>query len=289
MLLIADSGSTKTDWILVDKTGKISETSTMGFNPFFHSSSTIESEVLKNETLRENASKISKLVFFGAGVSSENRRQIIKDGVKNIFMNCSDFTIDHDMKGAAIAACGDGSGIVCILGTGSNSCFFDGKNVFENIPSLGYILGDEASGAYFGKMLITDYLYKKLPETIHHDFENEFKTDKNSLLETIYKKPNANVFLASFMKFIVAHKTENYIQQMILAGFSKFAELHICTFENYSKYQVHFIGSVAHLFNEELQETALKCNFKTGNIVQKPIWAIASFYCQKYGYPLKTV
>ncbi|NUM31873.1 MAG: N-acetylglucosamine kinase [Bacteroidetes bacterium] len=286
MLLIADSGSTKTDWVLVDANGKKVETSTIGFNPFFHSSSIIESEIFKNEILKKNASSITKLVFFGAGVSNENKKKIIKDGLISIFINCKDFTIEHDMKGAAIAACGDQSGIVCILGTGSNSCFFDGKDVFENIPSLGYILGDEASGAYFGKMLLIDFLYKKLPENINTKFVQEYKTDKNTLLDTIYKKPHANVFLASFMKFIVANKNEQYIRQMILAGFAKFAEFHISSFNNFSNFKVHFIGSVAQLFNEELYETSLKYNFKIGNIIQKPINSITSYYCKKMGYPL---
>lgn len=289
MLLIADSGSTKTDWILINNDGNATEVSTIGFNPFFHSSTTIETEILKNETLSNNALNVDNLVFFGAGISSNDRKQIINIGFKSVFKNCKKITIDHDMKGAAIAACGDNKGIVCILGTGSNSCFFDGSEVYENVPSLGYILGDEASGAYFGKILLTDFLYKKLPEHLHKDFINEFNADKDLILETIYKKPNANVYLASFMKFIVKHSNDQYVKETIKAGFSKFASIHICTFKNYNEYPVHFIGSVAHLFNDILSETAVKHNFKIGNIIQKPVISIAKYYCNKLDHKLNFI
>ena len=284
MLLIADSGSTKTDWLFIDKNGNKIETSTIGFNPFFQSEEVISSEIIKNQTLNKNADSVENLIFFGAGVSSINKQNIILDGLKKVFKKCKNISAEHDMKGAAIAACGNFSGIVCILGTGSNSCFYDGTETFENIPSLGYILGDEASGAYFGKILITDFLYKNMPENISNYFKKEFEMDKDTLLDTIYKKPNANVFLASFMKFIVIHKHELYIRKMIENGFSKFAEYHICSFTNFKSLPVHFIGSVAYLFNDILHITAEKHNFKIGKIMQKPINDLAKYYSQKLNY-----
>lgn len=289
MLIVADSGSTKTDWIIVDKNGNFTETSTIGFNPFFQNEDVISTEICKNEILSKNADLVENLVFFGAGVSSLNKQNIILGGLKKVFKKCKNISAEHDMKGAAIAACGQEKGIVCILGTGSNSCFFDGKETFENIPSLGYILGDEASGAYFGKILIKDFLYKKMPENISNYFKTEFETDKDDLLDTIYKKPGANVFLASFMKFIFKHKHEYYIRKMIEKGFSKFAEYHICSFKNYKSEPVHFIGSVAYLFKDILNETSNIFEFNIGKILQKPINELAQFYCKKLDYPLNIV
>ncbi|MFM9943598.1 MAG: hypothetical protein ACKVQB_00050, partial [Bacteroidia bacterium] len=190
MLLVADSGSTKCDWILVKSTGERLETSTMGFNPFFHNSVFIESELKKNELFVKYAGEVADLYFFGAGASSQNRNSIIENGLKKVFTNAKNIIVDHDIKAAVIATAGDQPGIVCILGTGSNSCYFDGETVSEKIPALGYILGDEGSGAYFGKILLTKYLYKKLPMELETALEKDCGVSKESIFEAIYNKPN---------------------------------------------------------------------------------------------------
>lgn len=286
MLLVADSGSTKCDWILVKSTGERLETSTMGFNPFFHNEELIGNELRKNELFREFSEKVLHIRFYGAGASSNERNSIIERGLQSVFINATEIVVDHDVKAAVIATAEDNAGIVCILGTGSNSCYYDGKTVHEIIPALGYILGDEGSGAYFGKKLLSKYLYKKLPLELAAALEKEYGVTKESILDSIYKKPNANVYLASFMKFAHANQSHPFFKELIYKGLSDFINIHVWCFENFREVPVHFVGSIAYYFRDVLEEVAKNYRFTIGRIIKKPVTSLADYYCKKLNYPL---
>jgi len=286
MLLVADSGSTKCDWMLVNADGQRFETSSMGFNPFFHNEDVVESEILKNKLLRENADKILHICFFAAGASSDDRNAILERGLRRVFKNTNSMIVDHDLKGAAIALAQDEHGIACILGTGSNSCYYNGKTVLEAVPALGYVLGDEGSGAYFGKILLSKYLYKKLPIELAASLEKEYGVTKESIFEAVYNKPNPNVYLASFMKFAKENQNHPFFKEMIYKGLSAFINIHVWCYENFREVPVHFVGSIAYHFKDLLEEVARNYRFTIGNIIQKPIGNLTDYYCEKLNYPV---
>ena len=207
MILIAESGSTKTDWVLIDESNEKQYFKTIGFNPFFHSTDLIVSTVQKNKELIAYSDQISKVFFYGAGCSSSDMNQIVLKAMNRLFPN-ADSNVDHDLLACALATYEDEPSISCILGTGSNSCFFDGENVREEVPAIAYVLGDEGSGAYYGKKLLRDYLYNKLPTDIKYGLENELKITKAAIFERVYMRPHANVYLASFIE---ADKTQSSI------------------------------------------------------------------------------
>jgi N-acetylglucosamine kinase-like BadF-type ATPase len=286
MLLVADSGSTKCDWILVKSNGERLETNTMGFNPFFHNEELIASEISKNEILMSHADKILNIYFFGAGASSKQRNTIVENGLKKVFKNTVELRVDHDLIGAAIATAEDDPGIACILGTGSNSCYYDGITVHEVVPALGYILGDEGSGAYFGKILLSKYLYKKLPIELATALEKEYGVTKESIFEAVYNKPNPNVYLASFMRFARDHNDHPFFKEMIYKGISGFINIHVWCYENFREVPVHFVGSIAYYFKDTLEEVAKNYRFTIGKIVKKPVTPLADYYCKKLNFPI---
>ncbi len=275
MLLIADSGSTKCDWVfVVDETEQAFFT--MGFNPFFHDSNKIESEISKNQGLTAVANQVKKLYYYGASVSSTDRAQIVINALKNVFKN-AEIQVDHDMIGSVYATCGTAPGIACILGTGSNSCYFDGKNISEKVPALGYILGDEGSGSWLGKRLLRDFLYHDLPA----DLENDLKAtglEKEIVFENIYKKPNVNVYLASFARFLGPRQNIPYVKQIIKEGFEAFVKVHVCKFDDYKNVPVHFVGSVAYFSKDILAEVCQEYGLKLGVVTNEPIRGLVQYH-----------
>ena len=178
MILVADSGSTKCDWIIIDNSNTKLKTKTMGFNPFFHSTEFILGKIQENKIFQDYRDKIIEIYFYGAGCSSANRKLILENALSQFFNHAERIVVDHDLTGAALATTPFSPGIACILGTGSNSCFFDGKNIHENVPALGYILGDEGSGSYFGKILLADWLYHRMPTELAIEFQKRFNLTK---------------------------------------------------------------------------------------------------------------
>jgi glucosamine kinase len=277
MILIADSGSTKCDWMLIEGETHI-PTHTIGFNPFFHSTEFIANELRKNAILTDSIASISQIHYYGASCSNDARITLVKNALSAVFTRATEIEVKHDLTGAAIAACGGREGIACILGTGSNSCYYNGREVHEEIPALGYILGDEGSGSYFGKFLLSHLLYKKLPADIAEDFSSVFKLTKDSILFNIYNEPNANVYLASFMRFVSERIDHPFLYQMVFDGLKKFAEVHILCYSNYHSIPVNFVGSIAFHFQAILKQVANDLGFQVGNIIKKPIDGLADFH-----------
>lgn len=276
MILIADSGSTKCDWIVVD--GDIRrEFSTMGFNPFFHNEEIIIDAIQKNTDLYFYSKKIKLLFLYSAGCSSRDLKAIVERALKHCFPMANIY-VDHDLVAAAFATYDGKPGISCIMGTGSNSCFFDGDIVKEQVPALGYILGDEGSGSYYGKQLLSKYLYNQLPEKLLKELEKKYQLNKDVIFQNVYMKPHANVYLASFMRVISENKDLEFVQQMIFDGTIHFMKNHVCCFPNYQRYSVHFIGSIAFIFEDIVKKAAESLNIKVGNIIQKPIHGLIDYH-----------
>jgi N-acetylglucosamine kinase-like BadF-type ATPase len=279
MILIADSGSTKTDWCLTKDGLQTNIFHTIGYNPYFIDTEAIYYSLSENLLKDLDSKCVSKIYFYGAGCSAPNLNVIIQRGIEQVFQSAK-VTVEHDLMACAYSTYEGRPAISCILGTGSNSCFFDGKDVSEEVPALGYILGDEGSGSYFGKKLITDFLYHKLPSNIEKRMFSE-GWDKDKLVDHIYRLPHANVFLASFMPVIVDFKDEPYIIEMVKEGFNHFVQNHVLCFKNCREVDVNFVGSIAHFFEDELREVCSLHKIRLSNIVRRPIDGLIHYHQQK--------
>lgn len=278
MILITDGGSTKCDWVLLDNFGDIVfKTDTLGLNPAVINKEELLLRITSNTALQNVFKNVEVLDFYGAGCGTATPRSILKEVLEALFTNAK-VNVYEDMSAAVFAATTE-PGIVCILGTGSNSCYFDGTEIHTSIPSLGYILMDEASGNYFGKRLIRDYYYKRMPSKIAVEFEKKFNLDADSIKVNLYKKPNPNAYLASFAQFIFTQKEINpYFYALIKEGISNFIECRILCYKKAHEVPVHFIGSIAHFSAEIIKECFNTHNLKLGNIVQRPIDGLISYY-----------
>ncbi|PWL31338.1 MAG: ATPase [Fluviicola sp. XM-24bin1] len=275
MLIVVESGSTKSDWMLVQGNSR-NQVSTIGFNPYFHNEDDVEEELRKNCALVEIASEVTDIFFYGAGCSIPELNAKIERGLKRIFTN-AEVSVDHDLNACAYATYNGRPEIACILGTGSNSCYFDGEEMFEEIPALDYVLGNEGGGTYFGKQMLADFLYKRLPLELHDELV-ALKLDKASIVDNVYIKSNANVYIASFMPILIKHKSLPYCQQLIREGLEKFIEIHVKCFANYKDVEVNFVGSVAHLLSEELMEVCKEQEINVGAIVRRPLEKLVDFH-----------
>ena len=277
MILIAESGSTKTDWVLVNDNKEITMFKTMGFNPFFHSSEFIAEEIQNNKEFYEASKNVDKLYFYGAGCSSDEMNNIVNIGLNKTYPN-STIIVDHDLLACALSTYQGEPSISCILGTGSNSCYFDGKVLREEVPAIAYVLGDEGSGSFYGKKLLRDYLYNQLPESISKDFESQFGNAKADIFENVYMKPHANVYLASFMKFINRHYHHEYVVNMIQHGMNEFMKIHVCCYPEHKSVKTHFIGSISKIFERELIQAAKNNGVILGEIIQKPVDNLVNYH-----------
>ncbi len=266
MLLVADSGSTKTQWLT--ETGELFET--IGFNPHFHTKDSVLIAMAKDTKLKNISAKISAVFFYGAGCSSPERNAIIASALKDFFPAAT-IAVDHDLKAAAFATYNGKTCISCIIGTGSNSCLFDGENLTETVPALGYVLGDEGSGSWFGKELARAYLYHLLPEKTHLLFEAHCAKGKEEIFEKVYRQPYANVYLASFAKLLSVSPDKDFISGLVQRGFREFFRYHVVCYENYKSYPVHFVGSLAFHFSNELKTAAAEFDCRVQNISKEPV------------------
>ena len=278
--LVADSGSTKTDWLLLDEEYGNSEFHTTGINPVRDSSSII-TNVLMDELVPyiPSACEVSKVHFYGAGCMDPYRSELIKI-LKDIFPN-AEITAESDLLGAARALCGKDPGIVCILGTGSNSGLYDGKHIINNISPLGFILGDEGSGAVLGRTLIGNLIKGDMPSGLLEDFLDFFHLTIPEIIDKVYRKPCPNLFLASLVPFIQHHREIPQIHDMLVSSFRQFITRNVCHY-GHREMPVNFVGSIAHTFKRELSESIEAEGLILGEIIQHPIQNMAKFH-QKFG------
>ena len=278
-MIVADSGSTKCDWLIMDpNTGKVTqEVSTMGFNPFFHTVSHILDALNDSSELVKRSREATNVHYFGAGCSSPERRKVVYDALAKFFFNAKSVQVDHDLIGAAYATCDGKPGIACILGTGSNMCYFDGEVVVNESTALGFILGDEGSGSYMGKQLLRDFLYDDLPSQIKKELVEEFGLSREVVFHNVYSRPFANVYLASFAPFLSRHRHYYYVRKLVRKSLIDFLDTHVITDEHYEEVPVHFVGSIAFFYEDILREVCTRKGIQTGNIVQQPVHNIAAY------------
>lgn len=279
MRLIVDSGSTKTDWIAIDYSGNILfETQTLGLNPQVLSEAIVEERIINNYELYRIRNEVDSTFFYGAGCGTEPPRKLMEGVLKSIFQN-STISVKEDTYAAVYAITDPGEpSIVCILGTGSNCSFYDGEVVHQKITSLGYILMDDASGNYFGRQLLRDYYFNKIPRTLSDSFAEDFNLGAEEIKTNLYKKSNPNTYLATFAKFVIVNKNEPYIQGLINKGLSLFIENQINQFDNAKELPIHFIGSISYFLKEELEAKLISYGLTLGKILKKPIEGLVSYH-----------
>ena len=278
MTLIADGGSTKCDWILLNSEGEIVlKTRTLGLNPAVVPKEELYSRILENEDLKNIFETTQIVDFYGAGCGTETPQQLFSKVLKELFIN-AEVSVNEDLLAAVYAATTE-PGIVCILGTGSNSCYFDGKEIHANVPSLGYVLMDEASGNYFGKRLIRDYYYQKMPKKIAQEFEKRFDLDPDVIKINVYQEANPNTYLASFAEFIfTSEEVSGYFWKLISEGMTKFIENRVLCYKEAQNVPVHFIGSIAHFSEEMIRDAMAPYHLELGNIIRRPIDGLIEYY-----------
>lgn len=276
MILIADSGSTKTDWVLHDSNSIVARIKTQGLNPTLQ-----ESEEIYNILKEELADKISSdapdtIYFYGAGCAYEGANERMRTALSKIFTT-KKIEINSDLLAAARALCGHEEGIACILGTGSNSCLFNGKKIVENTPSLGYILGDEGSGAYLGRQLVSDCIKKQLPAAICKKFLTQYNLTIAGILERVYHEPLPNRYLASFAPFLAENRNNAEIKALLKHCFTLFFQRNTMIYRR-SWLPIHIVGGIGITFANELKETAESLGLSIGNIVESPMNGLIEYH-----------
>jgi N-acetylglucosamine kinase-like BadF-type ATPase len=274
MILIADSGSTKTNWSLIDKDLSIQTCITDGINPFFLTEKAIMDLLKQKFTLP--LEDITAVYFYGAGCTPE-KSPLVFEVLSAFFHSCS-IEVNSDLLAAARSLCDDKEGIACILGTGSNSCYYDGEKIVSTISPLGYILGDEGSGAVLGKKLIADILKNQLPDVVVHDFYLMYRLSPAGIMDSVYRRPFPNRFLAQFVPFISGHITLLEMQELVKNSFAEFIERNIFQYRKAGRLPVHFTGSIAYCFKDMLDEVCSRFNLQTGNVTKEPMPGLIKYH-----------
>tara|TARA_B110000116_G_C16720004_1_gene528634 strand:- start:333 stop:1199 length:867 start_codon:yes stop_codon:yes gene_type:complete len=279
MYLIVDSGSTKTDWFAINDEGEILfSTQTLGLNPQVLSSVILNERIINNFDLYQNRKEIKKLFFYGAGCGILSTQDRINKVFQEIFIN-SQFNIKEDTYAAIYSTVTPGKeSIVCILGTGSNCTYFNGKDIVQRVVSLGYILMDEASGNFYGKQLIRAYYFNEMPIEISNKFESSYDLSPNTVKEQIYRKENPNTYLAKFAKFLIENKEHPYIKEIIYEGMRRFIIHQILQFDNAKLVPIHFVGSISYFLKSELEVILSEFNLNLGRVVKRPIDGLVSYH-----------
>lgn len=276
MTIIADSGSTKADWKIIDGEDERLIT-TPGLNPVFHTAEDMVEVLRAAFDQSQDVSRVEQVFYYGSGCWDSNLKQVVQTALQRVFIN-AELEVHHDLLGAARAASGHKPGIACILGTGSNSCLYDGHDVVDNVTNLGYLLGDEGSGTHLGKKLIRAYFYRELPKELATALNTRFPGGKQAILDNIYGPDTPNVYLASFTRFMHQHRHHSFIQRLLNASFSEFIDRHVRKYPGHLELPIHFIGSVAYYFQEALKLVLEERGMGTGNFVKKPIDNLSTFH-----------
>ena len=274
--LIADSGSTKTEWCLIN--GKSTKTFfTQGLSPYFLSAEQIEYIIKEELSIKLKKIEPDEIFFYGTGCSNADNVKLVKKAIQKVFVHAK-IAVDHDLMGAAKALCGHEKGIACILGTGSNSCYYNGKKIVKNSPGLGYVLGDEGSGAYLGKKVIQYFLYKTFDEDLMDRFNAKYNTNSDEILTAVYKKPLPNRYLAAFTVFLVENRGHYMIENIIEDSFNEFFFNHIYKYRESWTMPINFTGSVAYGFRDVLKEMCSSYELHLGKVIKKPMDGLVKFH-----------
>lgn len=276
MILLADGGSTKVDWRLVEGTKEIKQISTKGANPFFRSREDISEEIKKVINPVLNGHTIDSVHFFGAGCASPEKNKIVRDAIADN-IKTSHIEVNSDLVAAAKGLCGTKKGIACILGTGSNSCFYDGEEIVENVSPLGYVLGDEGSGAVLGRLFLGACLKNQLTKGLKEKFLKEFDLTPAAILDMVYRQPLANRFLASLSPFLIENIHDKTVYDLVYNAFKDFFVKNVMQYD-YKNNDVHFTGSVAYYYKDLVRKVGADLNIKVGIISQSPMEGLIKYY-----------
>lgn len=277
-ILIADSGSTKTDWVLLKGNGNIIRQQTIGFNPYFQSSDDISKELKQSllPVLHDHLSGITKIAYYGAGCSSEDKIELVKQALQLAFRGILS-EVNHDLLASARALCGREEGIACILGTGSNSCLYDGQRIIENVPSLGYLFGDHGSGAVIGKTFVQHYFDGKLPAHLSQAFELS-GYNRETVLENVYKRPMPNRYLANIVSFMRQYNDDRFIKNLIKNCFSDFFDHQVSKYTHAKHLPIHSVGSIGFYYKPMLEEAAKEKGFSLGKVIKSPMEGLMAYH-----------
>ena len=279
MILIVDSGSTKTDWIALDKNGnELFSTQTLGLNPQMLSNEILNERIKNNFDIYKNRNLVNKLFFYGAGCGVESTQNRILKVFKSIFTK-SEFDIKEDTYAAVYSVVEKGvPSIVNIIGTGSNCSYYDGNNVIQKVQSLGYVLMDYASGNYYGKYLIRAYYFNKMPKTLRDEFAEKFDLSPNTIKNKLYREENPNTYLATFARFLIENKSDEYFEEIIYKGLERFIDYQILQYDDFSSVDIHYVGSIAFYLKDEITRVGKKYNLNTGKFIKRPIDGLVEYH-----------
>ncbi|KKX49453.1 MULTISPECIES: N-acetylglucosamine kinase [Sphingobacterium] len=281
MIIIADGGSTKTNWCLLDDSNKKIYFNTEGYNPYFVDSEYIVNSLRKGLPNDLPFDEIKEVNYYGAGVHNKEKAEIVIKAIQEVFQQAQ-VEVGHDLLAAARALLGTESGFAAILGTGTNSCIYDGNDITYNIDSCAYILGDEGSGSYIGKKLLTDYIRDLMPQDVRKVFYDTYKITPDEIMDTVYTKPLANRFCASFSKFVYDNNVNiEYTRAIVDDAFEAFFKNLVSKYPNYQEYTFNCIGSVGYNFRNVLEEKAVQYGMKVGKILRSPIDDLVQFHINR--------
>lgn len=281
MIAVVYSGSRHADWKLSEKGKIISEFKTPGINPFFNDENFITHFLNKNVQLINNAEKIKWVYFFGAGATSKERQDIISNALGSFF-RFSRVVVDHDLKAAALASCGDEPGIIGIMGSGSNAAYFDGKKVYENNFGLGYILGDEGSSNWLGRRLLKSFLNETMPAEFAGKFKKKYDLDRTQILDKVYRQPQPALFLSSFADFLMENQNDFFVKNMVTEGFDIYFKTYVKPLQlEYQDVPIHMVGTVAAGFQNYLNQAAENNDLTISSVIKEPIYNLLKYYSNK--------
>lgn len=278
--VIVDSGATKAEWVVCNSAGDIIQSFvTAGISPFYLSQKEIEILLHQEVTLNISTNEVERLFYYGTGCSQEDKIKIIENALQSLFQKTK-IAVAHDLIASARATCLHQAGIACILGTGSNSCVFDGATIIDQIPSLGFLLGDEGSGAWMGKSILTSFYYREMPKDLELLFQQFFPKSREEILNEIYDSTTPNQVVASYMTFVKENIRHEFVRKMAKQSFQLFIKRMIMKYQNHLHLPVHFIGSIAFFQQEILQEVLQEFSLKPGRIIRSPMEGLINFHCK---------
>ncbi|WP_373494444.1 N-acetylglucosamine kinase [Aquiflexum sp.] len=276
MILIADSGASKTDWRVINQSGEIGQHRGIGFNPNYQTAEEMSNE-LQDDFLLDLRDDVEVIFYYGAGCASPKNRLQVTNALNDIFKK-AEINVDHDLMAAARATCGHNPGIACILGTGSNSCDYDGELIIDKRPAPGYILGDEGGGAYIGRKFLQDFIHEEMPKKLRNQVIDKFQLDNNTIIENVYQRPFPGRYMASFCRFITEHIKDPYCYMLYYNSFQDFFKKHIMKYDDYKKKPVSFVGSIAFYNSDILRSAAYDVDIHVNIIIEGPIAGLTLYH-----------
>ncbi len=281
MIAVVFSGSRFSDWRLAEKGKIVTGFRTMGINPYLHDERFILQLLNKNNNLINYAEQIRRIHFFGAGSSSSERKEKIATVFQQFFKNAK-VNVDHDVKASAISTFGDERGLIGILGSGSNAAYFNGKKTANNNFGMGYILADEGSANWIGRMLLKSFLNEVMPDDLREKFISRYPLDRKQILDKVYNQANPTLFLTSFADFVMENHKHRFVKKIIYRGFKLYMETYMLPLtKQYPEAKVNFTGSVAAGYEEWLRDVAGSYDIQVGTVVREPIHNLLKYYLNK--------